>query len=166
MSSHSTVALEASVINPVPKLQRKNNPSPTANDPSAPDHSPPLPPPTPTRAKTPTPKSSILKRDSCLRNIDPRKPKSLVPGLGRSLVPGTQRLDLRLGLLAGVLGGLVGSANVGQLVADAVGDDVRVKGLLLARRDLGVDGLEGEFRGRAAAEPAHELDGRHAGAEV
>ncbi len=79
---------------------------------------------------------------------------------------GAERLDLRLGGIASILGSLVGVAHVGELVADAVGDDVGVESLLLALVDERVDGLEGELGVLAAIEAGLELDGRHAQAEV
>ena len=101
-----------------------------------------------------------------LRNISPRKPKQLIPLLGRGRVPGAERLDLGLGVQAGRLGRRVGLADVGQLVADAVGDDVGVERLLLALGDERVLGLEGELGRLAVGAPAHEAHGRHAEAKV
>lgn len=52
------------------------------------------------------------------------------------------------------------------MIADAVGDDVRVQGLLLSFVDDWVDGLEGELGVLAAVESGFELDGRDTGSEV
>lgn len=75
-------------------------------------------------------------------------------------------MDLGLGSLASILGGLVGSADVGELVADAVGDDVGVEGLTLASEDGGVNGVEGELVSPASRTASNEVDGRDAGAEI
>lgn len=94
------------------------------------------------------------------------EPEQAVPRLRRGGVAGAERLDLGLGFPAEVLGGVVGTADVGQLVADAVRDDVGVEGLLLVGRDLRVIGLEGELVGRTPVQAALELYGRVTGAEV
>ncbi|KAF3937804.1 hypothetical protein ABW19_dt0206051 [Dactylella cylindrospora] len=55
-----------------------------------------------------------------------------VPGVSGSLVTSSQSLNLGLARSAEVLGGLVGLADVGKLVANSVGDNVRVQRFLLA----------------------------------
>lgn len=69
--------------------------------------------------------------------------QSLVEGGCSGGILGAQGLDLGLGTLAGILGSLVGLADVGQLVADTVGDDVRVEGVLLSLSDERICGQEG-----------------------
>lgn len=62
---------------------------------------------------TPTPDPfSLLTHRSCLES------QSLVEGIGSGLVLGSEPLDSRLGAGASRLGGIVGTADVGELVAD------------------------------------------------
>jgi hypothetical protein len=89
-----------------------------------------------------------------------------VPGVGGSLVACAKSLDLGLGILAGGDGGVVCVADVGELVANAVGDDVGVESLLLALGDERVRGDEGELGLGAAAKTGQEVHGRGAGTEV
>ena len=72
------------------------------------------------------------------------------------------------GGLCGEASGLTGigsSADVGEGVADTVGDDVWVQGLLLDCGDLSVVGLESELGLRTSSKTADELDGWVAGTE-
>ncbi|KIH88424.1 hypothetical protein SPBR_06640 [Sporothrix brasiliensis 5110] len=89
-----------------------------------------------------------------------------VPRLGSSDVAFAGGDHLGQGGSCGVLGGLIGTANVGQLVVDAVHDDLGVQGLLLASVDKRVDGLESTFARRAAVQASLELHGWHAETKV
>lgn len=94
------------------------------------------------------------------------KAQGLVESIRRRLVLCSQPGDHRLCAQAGVLGGLVGLADVGELVADAVGDDVGVEGVLLALGDEGVGGQEGALGVLAASAPKNEIHCRRALAEI
>lgn len=83
-----------------------------------------------------------------------------------ALIPGTRSLDLRLAIETRGLGGIVGAAHVDELVAECVGDDVGVQGVLLAAARKRVRDLEGEFVGLAAGLSGFEDDGGSALAEV
>jgi hypothetical protein len=65
-----------------------------------------------------------------------------------------------------ILSSLVGTADVGQLVVDSVGDDGWVKGLLLSLVDEWVNSLEGGSGGSTTVKSKLELHGGHAKTEV
>jgi hypothetical protein len=92
--------------------------------------------------------------------------KSSVPRLSSAVVLGAQVGDENLSSSSGVLGSLAGAADVGQLVADLLGDDGGVESFLLSFVDRGVLGLEGEFRVTAAVESWLEFHGWDAETEV
>lgn len=94
------------------------------------------------------------------------KPQGGVKRTRSARILGPQALDLGLGLETQGLGRIVGAAHVGELVADAVGDDVGVEGVLLALGDERVRGQEGALGGLAPGAAELEVDGRLAGAEV
>jgi len=75
-------------------------------------------------------------------------------------------LEELLSIAAGGDGSVVGTADVVEVVADAVDDDVRVKSLLLVGGDGGLVGLEGELGVGTSAETTSEEDGGVAGSEV
>ncbi|GKT64980.1 hypothetical protein ColTof4_07374 [Colletotrichum tofieldiae] len=89
-----------------------------------------------------------------------------VEGVGDGRAAVARGLDLGLGVLALRLGGVVGAADVGELVADAVDDDVGVQGVLLALGDNRVGGEEGALVRLAARTAELEVDGGSAGTEV
>jgi hypothetical protein len=89
-----------------------------------------------------------------------------VEEVSSALVAGSSGRDLCFGVLAKGLGSSVGIANVGQLVAEGVGDDVGVQGLSLTAAGYGVSDLEGEFGGGTVAFAALEGDGGCAFAKV
>ena len=95
-----------------------------------------------------------------------RKAKSSVPRLSSAVVARAQASNEGLSCSSGILCCLAGTANVGELVVDAVGDDARVESFLLALVAEGVLRLEGEGCSGAAVEPGFELHGWHAEAEV
>ncbi|KAK3299592.1 uncharacterized protein B0H64DRAFT_102467 [Chaetomium fimeti] len=88
------------------------------------------------------------------------KPQRRIKSIRGRGVLGSQRLHLGLGVLAHGLGGVVGAAHVGELVADAVGDDVGVERLRLALGDEGVRGEEGALVGRAPGAAELEVHAR------
>jgi hypothetical protein len=108
--------------------------------------------------------SSYLKGG--LAGVGTGKAQEGVPGVGGGLVPGAKGLDLGLGVLAEGLGGIVGIADVGQLVADAVGDDVGVQSLLLALGNESVLRDEGELGSGAAVESTNASNGGSADTKV
>jgi hypothetical protein len=85
--------------------------------------------------------------------------------ISRSLVLGAA-LDSCLRTLASRHARGVGVADVGELVAEGVGDDVGVEGFALAAASKGVLDLEGKLVGGASVLAAGEDDGRCAFAEV
>ncbi|GJC84315.1 hypothetical protein ColLi_07154 [Colletotrichum liriopes] len=89
-----------------------------------------------------------------------------VEGVGDGRAAVARGLDLGLGVLALRLGGVVGTADVGELVADAVDDDVGVQGVLLALGDNRVGGKEGALVRLAARAAELEVDSGSAGTEV
>lgn len=91
--------------------------------------------------------------------------QSLVPGVGRRLVLGTAA-EISLGSLAGRVSIIRSTANIDELVADAVEDNVGVESFLLTLVDDRVLSLEGELASLAAVQRLLELDGRSAGSEV
>ena len=88
-----------------------------------------------------------------------RKAKSSVPRLSSAVITRTQASDEGLGSSSGILSSLAGTADVGELVVDAVGDDGGVKSLLLSLVAERILGLEGESCGGAAVESGFELHG-------
>jgi hypothetical protein len=94
------------------------------------------------------------------------KAEERVEGVGCGLVSGAESLDLGLSILTGGLGGVVGLADVGKLVADTVGDDVGVQGVLLALGDEGIGGQEGELIGFASGAAGNEVNGGNTETEV
>lgn len=75
-------------------------------------------------------------------------------------------LEELLGITAGGDGSFVGPADVVEVIADAVNDDVGVEGLLLVGRDGRLVGLEGELSVGTTTETTSEEDGGVAGSEV
>lgn len=69
-----------------------------------------------------------------------------IPSIGSRDVLGAEGGDLRFGGQAGSVSRGASVADVDELVADAVGDDIRVERFLLAFVDQRVNGLKGEFR--------------------
>lgn len=104
--------------------------------------------------------------DSLDTRVNTIKPKQRIPSISSSSVPRTKRLNLSLRILTSSNGILRGITNVDELIADAVGDDVGVQGLLLALGDERVLGDEGELVGWASVESADEGHGGLTGAEV
>ena len=90
--------------------------------------------------------------------------ESLVEGLSRGGILGSKALDEVLGGAARILGSLVGLADVGELIADAVGDDVGVESILLALGDESINGEEGTLIGLATR--TAELEAHLGGAET
>lgn len=129
-------------------------------------HSLPRPPPTPKKHVPLI--TTAPQADQNIYYIRTKKLKAqgLVESIRRRLVLGGQSGNHGLGTQAGVLGGLVGLANVGELVADAVGNDVGVKGVLLALGDEGVGRQEGALGVFAAGAPKNEVHCRRALAEI
>jgi hypothetical protein len=67
---------------------------------------------------------------------------------------------------AHIFSSLVGVANIGQLITDAVRDDVRVQRLFLALGNQRIDGLEGELIRFTVGNASLELDGGDTFAEI
>lgn len=76
--------------------------------------------------------------------------KSSIPGIGGSLIAGSESEDVGLCGDAGCNSGIAGSTGVAKLVADAVGDNVWVQSLLLSLVHDRVNCLECEFSFLAA----------------
>lgn len=74
--------------------------------------------------------------------VGARETQSSVPGIRGSSITRAQSDDLCLSSGGGILSSLVGTADVGQLIVNSVGDDGWVKSLLLSLVDDGIDGLE------------------------
>ncbi len=98
-------------------------------------------------------------------DIGAREAQSRVPRIGSGGVL-SSRAEGGLGVLAGGVRVVGGTADVDQLVADAVEDDGGVQRLLLALVHDGILGLERELAGLAPVQRLLELDRRRAGAEV
>ncbi|GKT92165.1 glycine-rich cell wall structural protein-like [Colletotrichum tofieldiae] len=119
----------------------------------------------------PSPVSSFSQHTNAVL-LDPPSPaqrleaEKTVEGVGDGRAAVARGLDLGLGVLALRLGGVVGAADVGELVADAVDDDVGVQGVLLALGDNRVGGEEGALVRLAARTAELEVDGGSAGTEV
>jgi hypothetical protein len=114
-----------------------------------------------------TPNEDITPAFSFTQHTNPSlEAESSVPSISGSLVTGTESLDLGLSSLAESDGAVVCVADVAELVADAVGDDVGVEGFLLAFGDEGVGGEEGELVCVTAVAASDEIHGRSAVAEV
>lgn len=102
-------------------------------------------------------------------SVRARKAQNRVPRIRRTnnlRIRQRNRRNLRLGGRTSRLCRLIGIAYIGQLVADAVGDDVGVECFLLALVDERVDGLEGELGVGTPVEAGFEFHGWDAGAEV
>jgi hypothetical protein len=98
--------------------------------------------------------------------VSSSKAERSVPCIGSRNIPRAKRQDLCLCSNASSKSSIVGTADIAELVADPVGDDVWVECFLLSLVDRWVDGLEGELSVLAAVETSFELDGWDAGAEV
>lgn len=98
--------------------------------------------------------------------VCPSKAKSSIPRVSSGSILSSKSRDLSLSISARRLSGIIGTTDVGQLIADSVGDDVGVQRLLLSLVDLGIDGLEGELCGLSAVESCFELYGWGAGSKV
>ena len=92
--------------------------------------------------------------------------ESSVPSIGCGLITRAQSQDLGLSSNSGILSSLVGTADVGELILDSVGDDVWVQGLLLSFVHDRVDSLEGGLGVPASVQSKFELDGWDTGTEV
>jgi len=86
--------------------------------------------------------------------------------LRRRSIPSPRSLNLRLSLQTKVLGRLVRLADVGELVAHAVGDDVGVQSVLLTLGDESVGREESALVVGAVATAELEVDAGVAEAEV
>lgn len=89
-----------------------------------------------------------------------------VERLGSRGISRSKSNDHSLSSCDGILGSLVGTADVGHLVVDAVGDDGWVEGLLLSLVDLRILGLEGAGGGSTAVKSELELHGWGADTKV
>jgi hypothetical protein len=97
-----------------------------------------------------------------------RNTKSLVESIGGRGILSPQALDCSLGGKTCGLSSrsLCNTADVDQLVADGIGDDVGVQGVFLSLRDGWVDGKEGSFVGLAAWTSEFKGNGWVAGTEL
>jgi hypothetical protein len=89
-----------------------------------------------------------------------------IPSIRSALIARTQALNERLSIQTSLDGSSIGLADVAELVAEAVGDDVGVESFLLALGGERVDHLERELVCRTPAETTLEFDRGHAEAEV
>jgi hypothetical protein len=89
-----------------------------------------------------------------------------VPCISSGNIPRAQRSDLSLSGNSSILGSLVGTADIGQLILDSVGDNAWVEGLLLSFVDERVNSLEGECSGCTTVKTGLKLDGWGADSEV
>jgi hypothetical protein len=107
----------------------------------------------------------VLRAPSRIRHRA-RKPKRAIEQIRRALVPSSRSRNLRLGILARRLGCIVRFADVGELVAQRVGDDVGIQRFTLAAASDRVGDLKCEFGGGAVALATLESYGRRAKSEV
>tara|TARA_R110002003_G_scaffold171_2_gene13841 strand:- start:6408 stop:7919 length:1512 start_codon:yes stop_codon:yes gene_type:complete len=107
----------------------------------------------------------VLRTPSRIRHRA-RKPKRAIEQIRRALVPSSRSRNLRLGILARRLGCIVRFADVGELVAQRVGDDVGIQRFTLAAASDRVGDLKCEFGGGAVALATLESYGRRAKSEV
>lgn len=97
--------------------------------------------------------------------VSAREPKSRIPRISRRAnLP--QRPNQRLRRSSRILSSLVRTTDIGKLVMNAVGNNNRVKSLLLSLVAKRVLGLERGFRGGTAVEPGFEFHGWYAKPEV
>lgn len=94
------------------------------------------------------------------------EPQSLVESISRGLVLSSESLDQCLGALASILCSLVGLADIGELVANAVGDNVWVECILLSLGHKRVGGQERALGCLTAGAAKLEVHGRRALAKV
>ncbi len=92
--------------------------------------------------------------------------KSGVESVGGGRILSSKRRNLRLCTLTKSNGGVVGIADIGELIADTVGDDVGVQGILLAFGNKRISGKEGTLIWFASSTAELEIDGGCAVAEV
>lgn len=92
--------------------------------------------------------------------------ESSVPCIGGGLVAGSEGENVSLCGQACCDSGITGATDVAELIADAVGDDVGVQGLLLTLVDNWVNGLECELSVLAAVQSSLKLDGWCASSEI
>ena len=88
-----------------------------------------------------------------------------LPGVDNSGISLSASKNGSFGSQASGLSSSGSSAEVGEGVADSVGDDVWVQGLLLDSCDLGIVGLESELSGWASSLSTNKLDGWVTGSE-
>ena len=98
-------------------------------------------------------------------NVSSCKAQSFVPGVGCCLILGTTT-EISLSRLASSDSVVGSTADVDELITDAVEDDVGVESLLLTLVHNGVLGLEGELASLASIERLLKLDSRSAGSKV
>jgi hypothetical protein len=100
------------------------------------------------------------------RSLGSAATNKLIPRISGGLVSGAKGKNLGLRVFTRGLSSIICAANVGQFVANAVGDDVNVKSLLLVGCDDRVVGLEGELIRGPAIAATLEGDSRVACTEV
>ena len=89
-----------------------------------------------------------------------------VPRVGGTNIFCAKSGDLDLSSGSSILSSLVGATDVGQLIGDAVGNDIWVESLLLSLVNERVDSLEGEFGSCAAIKSSLKLHGWDTESEV
>lgn len=94
------------------------------------------------------------------------KAKGGVESISSRGILGAEALDEILGSTASILGSLVGLTDVGELVADAVGDDVGVESLLLALGNKIIGGEEGTLISTATGAAKNKVHGGSAETKV
>jgi len=99
-------------------------------------------------------------------NVCTRKAKSAIPRISSTSITRTKADDESLSSSGSILSSLVRTADIGELIVDAVSDDGGIESLLLSLVDERVLGLEGGFCGGAAVESGFEFHGRDAETEV
>lgn len=91
-------------------------------------------------------------------DIPSLEPKSLVECIGRAGILGSETLDKSLCLLTQSLCSVICLADIGELVANTVGNDVRVESVLLALSHKRIGGQEGSLIGFTARAAELEVD--------
>lgn len=92
-------------------------------------------------------------------SVSTRETQSRVPSISGTGILRAQVGNHCLSSSGSTLSGGIGTADIGQLIVNSVGDDVRVQSLLLALVDERVDSLEGRFGGCPAIKTSLELHG-------
>lgn len=105
-------------------------------------------------------------RSSIRVGVSSSKSKQLVPLVSGGLISRSKSRDIGLCGSTSSDCGITSSANIAELIANTVGDDVGVQGFLLTLIDDWINGLECELGIVSAVKSSFELDGWSTGSEV